>query len=56
MARFEVKKSGTTNDEDRFKLLLHLHDGKKIKLLGFANSADAGQLKAWLEAENGNLD
>ncbi|MEN8695369.1 MAG: hypothetical protein ACN4GG_10620 [Akkermansiaceae bacterium] len=51
----KISKGGDVNEEPRFKLLMHLKHGKKVKLLSFATSEDVGQLKAWLEAEAPSL-
>ena len=47
----KITKGGEVNDVPRFKLLMHLKNDKKVKLLSFATSEDVGQLKAWIEAE-----
>lgn len=49
--KLEVKTHGKVNDSPRFKLEIHLKGGKKVKLMGFAESDDVGQLKVRLEHE-----
>ncbi len=49
--KFEISNHGAVKDEPRFKLLIHLMNGKKVKLLHLSNGRDTGQLKAWIEAD-----
>lgn len=51
MEKLEVKKHGEVNDTPRFKLEIVLKGAKKVKLMGFAESPDVGQLKARLAHE-----